>query len=83
MTYYEAALEIMRSVQHPLTTREVTDLAIARGLITPVGKTPENTMAARLYVQFGRDPELVKLDEPGNGRARRGSVHWTVRRSQP
>ena len=79
MTYYEAALKVLRSVQRPLTTREITDLALAKGLIKPIGKTPHATMAARLYLQAGKDPELVKLEEPGNGRAKRGSVHWTVR----
>jgi hypothetical protein len=79
MTYYEAALEILRSAQHPLTTREITDRAIERGLITPHGKTPNSTMAARLYVRGQGDTELVKLEAPGNGRAKRGSVRWTVR----
>ncbi len=79
MTYYEAALQVLRSVRHPLTTREITDQAIERGLIRPQGKTPHVTMGARLYVKVRNDPELVKLETPGNGRAKRGSVRWALR----
>jgi HB1, ASXL, restriction endonuclease HTH domain len=79
MTYYEAALQILRSARHPLTTREITNRAIERALITPSGKNPYATMAARLYVRARNDPELLKLEAPGNGRAKRGSVRWTLR----
>ncbi len=79
MKYYDAALQVLRSAQRPLTIREITDQALRTGLITPVGKTPEATMAAELYVRVRNDSELVKLEEPGNGRAKRGSVRWTLR----
>jgi len=79
MTYYEAALQVLRSAGHPMSTREITDQAIDRGLISPRGKTPHATMAARLYLRCRSDSELVKLDAPGNGRAKRGSVRWTLR----
>jgi|SRR5579872_628049 len=80
MTFYEAALEVLRSVQRPLTTREVTDQAIERGLITPGGKTPRMTMGTALYLGLRADPQLVKLEAPGNNnRAKHGSVRWTVR----
>jgi hypothetical protein len=81
MTYYEAALEVLRSVRRPLTTREITDQAIQRGLITPSGKTPNNTMAAELYLRVRNDPQLVKIEDPGNGRAKNGSVRWTLRQT--
>ena len=55
MTYYEAALRVLRSVQRPLTSREITDQALKRGLIAPVGKTPHATMTAELYSQVGND----------------------------
>jgi hypothetical protein len=80
MTYYEAALQVLRSVRRPLTTREITDRAIERGLIAPAGKTPEATMSAELYRGVRKDPELVKIDEPrSDGRARPRSVRWTLR----
>jgi hypothetical protein len=81
MTYYEAALQILRSVQRPLSVREITDLAITKGLITPAGKTPHATMAAELYVRGRKDPELVKIEVRGDGRAKRGSVYWTLRQA--
>jgi hypothetical protein len=74
MTYYEAALQVLRSVQRPLTTREITDQAMESRLITPVGKTPHNTMSAVLYQRVRSDPVLVKVDDAGDGR-----VRWTVR----
>jgi hypothetical protein len=82
MTYYEAALQVLMSAERPLTIREITDRAVERGLVTPVGKTPHRTMGARLYTRFRNDPELIKLEDPGNGRAKRGSVRWTLRRAQ-
>jgi hypothetical protein len=81
MTYYEAALQILRSAGRPLTTREITDLAIAEGLIVSAGETPHASMARVLYLRVRNDPELVKIDEPGNARAKRSSVRWTLRQA--
>jgi hypothetical protein len=85
MSYYDAALQVLRSVQRPLTISEITDQAIERGLLTPRGKTPYDTMRARLYTAAHNDPEseVVKLEEPerkpGSKRPRLGSVYWTLR----
>ena len=79
MKYYEAALQVLGTTKHPLTTREVTDRAIEGGLITPQGRTPHGTMRAALYTHVRNDPMLVRLEAPGNGRAKRGSVRWTLR----
>ncbi len=49
MTYYEAALRVLKFVGQPLTAREITDQAIEAGLIAPAGKTPYATMSAALY----------------------------------
>ena len=76
MTYYEAALRVLKFVGHPLTAREITDQAIEAGLIAPAGKTPYATMRAALYVRVRSDLELLKMEDPGNGRAKRGSVRW-------
>lgn len=78
MTFYEAALQILRSSPHPLTTREITDKAIERGLIATNGKTPDATMSAALYERLPNDPQLVKLEAPGEKRARHGSVRWQL-----
>lgn len=81
MTYREAVLHVLRSARHPLTTREITDQALEKGLINPRGKTPHQTMQARLYTWVRTDPELVKLESPGRGgRAKRGSVRWALRK---
>jgi hypothetical protein len=39
MTYYEAAHQVLRAVRQPLTTREITNQALEKRLITPHGKT--------------------------------------------
>lgn len=80
MRYYEAALQVLRSAERPLTAREITERAISEGLITPTGRTPHVTMNAKLYVRGKNDPELVKLQVPGQkGRAENGTVRWTLR----
>lgn len=79
MTYFEAALQVLRSARQPLTAREIMVRAEEAGLIsTPRGKTPHATLAAKLYLAIPDHPELVKLEEPGKKRARPGSVRWTV-----
>lgn len=79
MTYYDAAIQVLKSAQRPLSTREITEQAIEAGLIVPHGKTPNATMGACLYQYVRTDNALVKLEAPGAGRAKRGSVRWTVR----
>ncbi|WP_367185041.1 winged helix-turn-helix domain-containing protein [Trebonia sp.] len=79
MTFYEAAIQVLRSAGCPLTTREITTRAIETGLITPRGKTPDATMSAALYLRLRNDAVLVKLQEPGEWRAKQGSVRWTLR----
>ena len=74
MTWFEAALQVLRSAEHPLTAQEITDRALEAGLITTRGKTPHASMSARLYELGSNDAQLVKLETPGNGRAKRGSV---------
>jgi hypothetical protein len=79
MTYYEAALQVLRFAGHPLTTREITDRALEQGLIKPHGKTPHATMSAKLYLRARNDQQLVKLETRENGRTKGGSVRWTLR----
>lgn len=81
MTYFEAAVQILKSSRKPLTTQEITKLAIEQGLIAPRGKTPDNTMSAVLYGRLGTDDQLVKTEERSGARAKRGTVRWTLRRT--
>ena len=80
MTYRDAALAILRSARRPMTTREITDAALKKGLITTDGKTPEATMSAVLY-RYVRDVKgaLIRREfTPGPTRAARESVRWTI-----
>jgi hypothetical protein len=76
MTFLEAAEEVLRSAKRPLSAREITDIALAAGLITTHGKTPEATMTARLYTAPS-DVPIRREFAPGRQRAVRGSVRWT------
>lgn len=80
-SYLDAAVKVLETVGRSLTSCEITEEVVRRGLIQPVGKTPEATMSARLYVDVRDDltPREVHLAEPGELRARRGSVRWTMR----
>jgi hypothetical protein len=82
MTYLEAAIQILKASRRPLTTRELTERAIARQLIAPRGKTPEATMSATLYVGLRTNNELVKIADRGPSRAKHGSVRWTLQKAR-
>lgn len=79
--YLSAAVQVLRAAGRPLTTREVTEEALGAGLLDRWGKTPEQTMGARLYVALRDEPDcpVRRLCEPGPARARRGSVRWALR----
>ncbi|MBN1944570.1 MAG: hypothetical protein JW797_02795 [Bradymonadales bacterium] len=48
MTFYEAAIEILKNAGRPLHYKKITELAIKQNLLSHIGKTPEVTMQARL-----------------------------------
>jgi restriction system protein len=54
MSYIEAAYSILKQAGKPLHYRELTRIAIERGLVQPEGLTPEASMAARLSVEIKR-----------------------------
>jgi len=67
MTFTEAAAHVLRLVGKPLHYKEITDVAIERGLLSHVGKSPEVTMGARLAAQVKKadsDNPLARL-KPG------------------
>lgn len=79
MSYVMAAIAVLETVGHPLTTRELTEEALARGLILRNSKTPKASMSAALYVYLQDRPTdalLVRLSRAGHKRAERGSVRW-------
>ena len=54
MTFYEAALRVLEAAGQPLTSIEITERSIAQGLLSHVGKTPEQTMLSRLAAMARR-----------------------------
>jgi len=79
-TFLAAALEVLRRRRKPLTTGEIVEDAVRLGILRTDGKTPERTMAARLYVEVARNrrTRLRRLAVAGPTRAARNSVRWTV-----
>ncbi len=80
-TYLDAALQVLREAQSPMTSDEITDEAIRRGLRIANGKTPWRTMSACLYTWVKKDPSapIERIFTPGASRAQRGSVRWRLR----
>ena len=75
MTFADAAATVLRNAQRPMSTEEITERALAHGLLNTTGKTPVATMAAALYRLGSNDP-IQRVYEPGPARAARGSVRW-------
>lgn len=54
MTFYEAAVEVLRSAGRPLHVKKITQISIGQNLLTHVGRDPEKTMAARLAQEIAK-----------------------------
>lgn len=54
MTFYEAALRVLEAAAQPLSSVEITERSITQGLLSHVGKTPEQTMLSRLAAMARR-----------------------------
>lgn len=80
MRFLDAAIEVLRTSSRPLTTKEIVDAALKRGLLHTNGKTPVATMSAQLYRHAGG--AIRRVAEPGRGRARRGTVRWMLSGAQ-
>ena len=79
MTFLEAALAVLKRDKQPLTTAEITERAIEKGMLSTKGKTPEASMSAALYKEAGtKKPRVSKIAQPGPTRAARGSVRWAL-----
>ncbi len=67
MTFYEAAVDVLRSVGRPLHYKKITELAVRRKLLSHVGKTPELTMGSRLSQEIRKDDgtSVVVRTRPG------------------
>lgn len=60
MTFTEAAVEVLRLVGRPLHYKKITEIAIAKNLLSHVGKAPDMTMSSRLATMIKKD----RGDEP-------------------
>jgi len=54
MTFYEAAIRVLEAEKRPLTAPEITERCIAQGLLSHVGKNPDETLRSRLGVMARR-----------------------------
>ncbi|MBI2896126.1 MAG: restriction endonuclease [Deltaproteobacteria bacterium] len=61
MTFSEAAIEVLRLVGRPMHFKKITQVAIAKNLLSHVGKTPDVTMSARLAAVAGKDKADVPI----------------------
>ena len=63
MTFYEAAVEVLKESGRPLHYKKITELAVSKDLLSHVGKTPEATMQAQLVeeAEKGDGATLVKV----------------------
>lgn len=72
MTFYEAAVEVLRRSGRPLHYKKITEIAVREELLSHVGKTPHVTMGDRLEREIKKNedtvinqmrPGVFKLDE--------------------
>jgi hypothetical protein len=61
MTFIEAAAEVLRQAGKPLHYKEITELAIAKNLLSHVGKTPEVTMSHRLTSAIKKNDKEIPI----------------------
>jgi len=57
MGFKPAASAVLREVGHPLHYGDITELALESGYLASAGRTPQNTMRARLSVDVRDNPE--------------------------
>lgn len=67
MTVREAAIEVLRQAGKPLSAQEISDRMIEDGLWEPGGKTPQATVAARLYSDIKKLGDASAFAQVGPG----------------
>ena len=72
MTFFEAAIEVLRTVQRPLDYKTITQLAINRQLLGHVGHTPEMVMGSCLLRAVLRSDTGSLIRLPSGAFALRG-----------
>ena len=56
MDFKAAAREVLGEVGHPLHYTDITEIALQSGYLRSSGRTPQNTMRARLSVDVRDNP---------------------------
>ncbi|HZY56744.1 MAG TPA: winged helix-turn-helix domain-containing protein [Rubrobacteraceae bacterium] len=59
LDFKAAARLVLEEVGHPLHYTDITELALESGYLTSRGRTPHNTMRARLSVDVRDNPESL------------------------
>jgi 8-oxo-dGTP pyrophosphatase MutT (NUDIX family) len=54
-----AAREVLEEVGHPLHYSDITEFALQSGYLQSTGRTPQNTMRARLSVDVRDNPATL------------------------
>ncbi|MBA3610610.1 MAG: winged helix-turn-helix domain-containing protein [Rubrobacter sp.] len=57
MDFKAAARTVLGEVGHPLHYTDITEMALESGYLASAGRTPQNTMRARLSVDVRDNPE--------------------------
>ncbi len=57
MDFKAAAREVLGEVGHPLHYTDITEIALQSGYLKSAGRTPQNTMRARLSVDLRDNPD--------------------------
>ena len=57
MDFKAAAREVLKEVGHPLHYSDITEIALESGYLESAGRTPQNSMRARLSVDVRDNPE--------------------------
>ena len=66
MTFYEAAVEVLRRTGRPLHYKKITEIAVRENLLSHVGKTPGETMNDRLEKEVKKnDGSVIDQKRPG------------------
>lgn len=67
-TFKDAAYKVLLTENRPLRTEDITDMALKRGLLRTVGKTPNATMGAQLYTAIKTNKENSVFAQLGKNR---------------
>ena len=57
MDFKAAAREVLGEVGHPLHYSDITEIALHSGYLQSAGRTPQNSMRARLSVDVRDNPD--------------------------